>query len=216
MLLIGTEENVRFVRAVEAQGCRATMYRDPIFGTWRQKWNGLRRALARQEVLGVLFEPPCTALSLARHQLPREDDMRRELLSISGAARAMDLLDEYGIPFICCYPSAVADRLSPEFSSIARDRHVVDLDQCQFGSPWRKRTRVFASGINYWDFAKLDQRCRYRRSICSRTGQRHFQLQGRLPSGVPVTTIAKQWPPQLARAIASTLLKPARSFFQSM
>ena len=73
------------------------------------------------------------------------------------------------------------------------------LDQCAFGTAWRKRTRVMYVHLN------LDvlSRCKCTgRGLCSFSHQPHRALEGKTPSGAFWTKIAEPYPPRLSSALA--------------
>ena len=80
---------------------------------------------------------------------------------------------------------------------------VCDLDQCQYGTPWRKRTRFAA-----WCVGPLDsiaRLCSGKRGLCSRTGQRHIILSGQSPFGCTYTSLAAAYPCRLRNQLAKLL-----------
>ena len=93
---------------------------------------------------------------------------------------------------------------------ILRKHHIValDLDQCQYGTSWRKSTRLICSRIDPCSFSRLTRRCvKDRQGRCSRTHKYHIQLRGTHPSGVPWTSIASAYPKSMARNIAFCLME---------
>ena len=82
----------------------------------------------------------------------------------------------------------------------------VVLDYCQYGMPWRKRTR-----IAFWhvgaECAKLGLRCSPVSGRCSRTGCSHLELVGRDPvSNRHWTSIACPYPNALCQQLATVLI----------
>jgi hypothetical protein len=76
---------------------------------------------------------------------------------------------------------------------------LVDVDYCQFGQPWRKRTRfLFSASMNA---STLERLCKGHKGLCSRTKLPHIQLQGKL-NGVNRTKLAEPYPRQLCHRIA--------------
>ena len=77
-------------------------------------------------------------------------------------------------------------------------------DQCQFGAPWRKRTRIAGWHCNVHEF---DKRCTGRQSICSRTGKHHVILSGPDPSSSkPFPAQAQMYTDQFGKIGADALI----------
>ncbi len=72
----------------------------------------------------------------------------------------------------------------------------VRLDYCQYGKPWRKRTRIVSCGL---DLSPLGRRCQ--------GGHKHFILCG--GAGIPYTRLAEPYPARLCKEWA-ILLAPLR------
>ena len=72
------------------------------------------------------------------------------------------------------------------------------FDFCQFGTPWRKSTRI--SGT-LEGLGEATRKCTG--SLCSRTGKPHQQLSGRNPDGVFWTQIAQPDPIKLCNLIST-------------
>ena len=87
----------------------------------------------------------------------------------------------------------------------------VVTDYCQWGQPWRKRTRLLIGNACAEDLIKLERRCTGR-GICSRTGRPHAHLEGST-NGVRRTLIAMTYPERFAHAIASILLSKVAFVF---
>ena len=86
----------------------------------------------------------------------------------------------------------------------------ITLDQCQFNTHWRKRTRLLGGNLDELDFRTLERRCRGRNGFCSRGG-RHWILEGHAPGGARWTTVAAGYPDRMAHQIAHVLLAKARA-----
>lgn len=78
------------------------------------------------------------------------------------------------------------------------------VDQCMFGTPWRKRTRIC-----FWNAGKhVNQLCKGSRGLCSKTGKPHRILSGRDPCTKQLlTATAAAYPANLAKYIGSSLLQ---------
>ena len=82
-------------------------------------------------------------------------------------------------------------------------RHTI-IDQCQYGTRWRKATRL--QGWFVGDpLPELQLRCRCRRGLCSASHARHIVLQGRGPGNVNWTKLAEGYPSKLVPCIARWL-----------
>ena len=77
--------------------------------------------------------------------------------------------------------------------------HLVDLDQCQYGAPYRKRTTLLIWGLP--PGSACFKMCTGRRGRCSRTNRKHVHLAGQ-QGGVFKTRAAQAYPQQMAAAIA--------------
>ena len=81
---------------------------------------------------------------------------------------------------------------------------VVSLDQCRWGTCWRKRTRVAA--WNCQGIGHLNLLCTGRNGICSRSKRHRIVLTGRAPCGVPWTRLAQVYPKPLANRLGDVLI----------
>ena len=78
------------------------------------------------------------------------------------------------------------------------------LDQCQFGAPWRKATRIGAWLCRHC--TGLDRRCSGSQGTCSRTGKPHIVLSGVSKTHkVLWTSLAQVYPAKLCQTLASVL-----------
>ena len=85
----------------------------------------------------------------------------------------------------------------------------LDLDQCQYGTRWRKCTRFVSSRIDPLSFSRLEKRCKKDpEGRCGRTHTFHIQLRGTHPSGKPRTSRASAYQTNLAKDIVRFLLEP--------
>ena len=83
------------------------------------------------------------------------------------------------------------------------------LDQCAFGSAWRKRTQI--STWNCSECDRLNHRCSGRRGSCSFTGDPHVVLRGCSSNGKLLTALAQEYPSTLAPALGQVLLDSHRN-----
>ena len=54
--------------------------------------------------------------------------------------------------------------------------HHVNTDYCQFGKPWRKRTKIASWNTHELDFT--ERHCTGKQGLCSRTQEPHIVLTG--------------------------------------
>ena len=115
------------------------------------------------------------------------------------------------IPFSLEQPLTSKMWKVPELTSIAMHCLFVELDQCMFGTPWKKPTRFLCYGIE--DVGRLTGpgRCKGKQGCCSRTGQRHVLLTGSGPNGRPLTSHASHFPKLLCTALAHSLTENRRA-----
>ena len=84
-------------------------------------------------------------------------------------------------------------------------------DLCQYGTQWRKRTRVCA-----WNCCSEAPTCRCTGShgVCSRSLRPHLQLAGRSPQGNSWASIAATYPRKWARQFAKVMFDSATNRIQ--
>ena len=90
--------------------------------------------------------------------------------------------------------------------SLLQDRRAWCLDThlCQYGTPWRKSTRLLIWGPPCDAFQLL--KCRGpRRGICSESGEAHIQLRGLTGAGKFCTSLAQVYPKPFAASLCSKL-----------
>eukprot|EP00959_Pyramimonas_sp_CCMP1952_P254636 5318486-Pyramimonas_sp.AAC.1 len=77
-------------------------------------------------------------------------------------------------------------------------------DFCQYGAPWKKATSI--ASWNAPLIPALNQSCRSRSHICTRSKQPHIILSGLAPgTSKKWTQVATPFPPKFALAAASSL-----------
>jgi uncharacterized protein (DUF1501 family) len=85
------------------------------------------------------------------------------------------------------------------------------LDQCQFGTRWRKRTKLLFINVTWDDTVKFGRDCTGTNGMCNRTGCPHLILEGSARGGMRWTTIAAAYPPKLNKMLAQTVLSETRA-----
>ena len=175
--------------------------------------------------MGIMLAPPCgswsRALTLWGHPVRSKEQIyglanlapHRELVKILGnctmrnAYRIATTGVKQGLPVILEQPCGSLMLHTPEHLKLAKHSSFkgFNLDQCQYGTRWRKRTTLCF--WNTTDPSHLEQRCDSRTSVCSKTGKYHLQLMGKDPvSGRNWTSIAQHYPRPLCRGIAKLLV----------
>ena len=76
----------------------------------------------------------------------------------------------------------------------------VDVDYCQFGMPYRKRTTFAVAGV--FNIDSIGLKCSGHKGICSMTSKPHIVLRGKLCSGINMTKWAEPYPSKLCARIA--------------
>ena len=86
-----------------------------------------------------------------------------------------------------------------------RTTYFLGVDFCQYGTPWKKATRILVS--RHDDLAELSRRCAFSNPgyLCSNTGKRHICLSGFDATGLAFTKRAEPYPLPLCRAIAAAV-----------
>ena len=112
---------------------------------------------------------------------------------------------KFGVP--CMLENPINSMLFQAFPIAKLLKHKscssVTFDQCQFGTRWRKRTRL--AMWNCSDCSSLDRRCSGSAISCSASGKLHILLQGSNPDGILWTKIAQEYPAKLNYCVAHTL-----------
>ena len=177
------------------------------------------------KVLAVMLAPPCSSFSVARdrtkvirtrdmpwgipsHLLSHQDWEKIELgnACFRSCFSLIRLLDKFSVPWVLENPHSSKCWYLPFLQrwSCKSHVHTIVADFCQFGTPWKKRTRFLCGNIVRDDLHRLDQHCGGRET-CSRTGKPHFLLTGKGPHGQNWTAIAEPYPKRLCDALAYAL-----------
>ena len=180
------------------------------------------------ETLGGMLAPPCFSFSVAKDragvtrtsQAPWGVDSlptaERQRLAVGNACarsaiRVIRELDRLHLPWCLENPESSKLWFLPALQRLLRMSHVhaVTIDFCQYGSPWRKRTKLVFGNLDRQDTLRLcHRRCAGPPGWCSRTGRRHARLSGRAPDGRPRTAVAQPYPPQLCADLSFVLSSP--------
>jgi hypothetical protein len=113
----------------------------------------------------------------------------------------------HGVPVMLENPISSMMWLAPPLAKLLQHQtcQCITLDQCQFGSRWRKRTRLATWGCGA--LPRLARLCQGRGGICSRTHKPHIVLSGTSSSGVLWTSLAQAYPTRLCTAVASAFIE---------
>ena len=120
-------------------------------------------------------------------------------------------LQKYKIPFIVENPATSNVWHVPGIRALLQSAQAefVVVDQCFWGTPWRKRTGLLCSDCDSSDTYALSLcRCHGRR-VCDFTGKPHVQLTGSDPSGRPMTARAQTFPKKFSTRLANLLTHKA-------
>ena len=162
----------------------------------------------------VWLGTPCNSWSRARHDIngggPRNNQhiwgLPNDQLSVADQERVrlgnatlrfsvsvVKLCLSYSIP--CCLENPATSMLwnAPPLLALTRKGTLAISDYCQYGCPWRKRTKVCTWKLDPESLPCL--KCRGRGGKCSRTGKPHVILTGVHPDKhVPWTKFAEPYP----------------------
>ena len=185
----------------------------------------IKTDIQRGLVLAAMLAPPCSSFSPARDRarvirtrdcpwglpnLPLHEVHKLEVgnACFRAAIKIIKWLDKHGIPWILENPSTSKAWLLPPLVQLEQANHTQSIvtDFCQFGTRWRKRTKLLVGNMDPDDIARCCRLCHGPPGGCSRTHKKHFQLTGSARNGVPWTRIAQPYPPQLCHHLAYSLL----------
>ncbi len=119
------------------------------------------------------------------------------------AVRIIRACVRLGIPGYLENPRGSRVFLTPGIQRLLREGLIwfCDFDQCQYGVPYQKTTRLLVWGVPPEAFSLA--RCGGPRGFCSATGKRHIQLSGQNPDKTFRTQAAQTYPWDLAKAIVA-------------
>ena len=152
-------------------------------------------------VIGLMLAPPCGSWSRALTMWGHAVRSRDKIYGLDNLAPHRDLIRLLGnvtmrsaykiarravagnIPVVLEQPCASLMLVTPEHKRLAKDKtyRFMNIDQCQYGARWRKRT-----SLCFWNTISpdaLDVRCGGHNGICDQTNKYHTQLQGKAPGG---------------------------------
>jgi hypothetical protein len=192
--------------------------------TKRSVLRQLLRDIREGRCLGGVLGTPCTSFSLARDRagLIRTKDSPWGLPNLSekdqakvdegnatlrASLKIIMAFQDLELPWILENPNSSRLWHCDGVKAVAAldSSEKVVTDYCQFGKPWRKRTRFLCGNIDTAELGRLRQKC-MGRGRCSRTGKPHMHLEGRCPkTNVHYTKLAEPYPAKLCHAIVHAL-----------
>ena len=193
-------------------------------------WKRVKNDIRAGRIIAAFLGPPCGSFSAINTSVCRPDgnvwgygvqpteNARRSVEIGNGCMRRalniIAMLNRLGVPWLLEHPRTSRMWKLPEVVRLLKHPkvRVTFLDQCQFGSAWRKSTTIMSGGIEEQDLTKLERKCRpHRRGFCSRTGKKHVILRGACPgTGKPMTHFAAAYPPRLNSLLARILVDQVR------
>ena len=215
-------------RAVQALGYHARSWElehGPQFDLTRASVQRQIRSDARRgKICGAMLGPPCTSFSVARdrtrvirdrdHPWGRSDvppaDLERLRIGNECMRAALNLIrcfQSCKIPWVLEHPATSKAWYLPEIRKLQSDVdvHLLVTDFCQWGTRWRKRTRLLCGHLSPAARESLVRTCTGR-GRCSRTGKPHIQLTGSGPGNIPWTRIAQPYPDGLCHQLGQILV----------
>ena len=131
--------------------------------------------------------------------------------TLRAAISLIKVFHKLKIPWILEHPHASFAFQTPELKEIMAQTNVsaAVLDQCRYGTPWRKRTRVLCGHVTDQDLTRLSLMCTGSGGLCG-NGRGHVILQGS-SGGRDRTAAAQAYPQRLATAFAQVLTSSARA-----
>ena len=174
-------------------------------------------AYSQRLVLAAMLAPPDSSFSAARdrhsvlrtqHLLSSADQLRVESGNkcVATVLKIILWLDQRHIPWILENPSSSKCWYLPDLQQLMHAPHCVTVltDSCQFGTKWRKRSRLLCGHLDSQDVARLERLCAGR-GLSSQTRSKHFQLTGSNHQGIPWTRIAEPYAKGLCQQLAFVL-----------
>ena len=201
--------------------------------TQRTVLRNIRRDILSGHVLGAMLAPPCrswgsveskavqlrsVAEPWGRSDIQMTEAQSRTLAednrTMRSALRLIGWLDRLRLPWILEHPQASHIHWTKEFQKLRANSWTIEcvLDQCRFGTAWRKRTRLVCSNVDPRALDILRLRCSGSGGRCSVSGRPHAHDQ----AGTSVahkqarTGPPSAYPPRLNRALARALSDSAR------
>ena len=185
----------------------------------------IRFDIQDRRVLGGIVAPPALSFTQARDRTgvlrTRSSPWGLQELSVQDAEKVkagnacmrsaikiIRWLDAAGLPWSFEHPHSSKAWFLPELVHLQGLPHVQALvtDFCQWGTKWKKRTRLLAGNISPDDAESCVRQCSSSNGVCSRTHVKHVQLTGKHCSGISFTRVAQPYPHRLCHRLARALL----------
>ncbi len=184
-------------------------------------FSSLLRRIRSRVFSAVMLAPPCTTFSRARHPALRTSaepwgvsaclDSPQLQLANRLTRRTLTLIRLLIRPHISF---GVENPLASIFWCLPEVRHhmsqsystVLNTDFCQWGTSWKKPTRVW---FGFFDPSLVKPgciRCHPRGCVCSRTDRHHTVLSGRTNEGILWTKVAEPYPSRFAAFLAKIFI----------
>ena len=189
----------------------------------------IRQEISKGRLFAAMVAPPCSSWSMMNRSVSRTHSdpwgvngqpspvaFEKVKVGNSCARAALRIIrdcNKFNLPWALEHPRSSRLFWTREFQNLMQQDNVIicDLDQCQYGTPWRKSTRVLVGNVPEQDCIYLFKKCFSGRDrCCSRSGKRHVILQGKHPSGLNWTAIAAAYPRKLSEALVRTLTSNLR------
>ena len=119
------------------------------------------------------------------------------------SASVLEACRRMGVPAVMENPHSSYIWKAPAMTTLAGKTAVNSfvVDMCSFKSPWRKRTRLMAIGL---DLSGLPPLCRSCGGKCSYSERPHVELRGK-NNGVFLTLNAQAYPPKFCKMIVDVI-----------
>ena len=191
----------------------------------------IRQEIQDDKVLGAMLGPPCSSFGPAGNRrkplrsqaepwgrtdisLTDKEQIRVEKGNqlLQASFDIIHRLQKRKVPWIFEHPHSSYAFQTEQMKAwmLEPSIHARVLDQCQYGTKWRKRTRLVMGNVDELDSLKLGHGCRGSGGWCSSSGRKHVILQGSSGHG-DKTAAAAAYPKRLCTALAQTLLAAARA-----
>ena len=191
----------------------------------------LERDVREGRLVAAMLATPCTSWSMARNRTnvirsrsepwgvakppkPLSEHDRASLKAGNSTMRAtlkfIKIFEEHDVPLCLENPASsntwhvrALKKIISKISSC-----LVEVDQCSYGQPWRKRTKQLFGLCDISDVLSLAtaHKCDGRR-VCSFSRREHLQLTGSGPDGKPLTARAQIFPARMCNELARLLLQ---------
>ena len=204
------------------------LYKGPAFDLTRRATQKMICSwISSRTVRGIWSGFPCSTWSRARWPPLRTSEQLRGTPAALQDSRTSQLLEQGNltqrfacrisklcaktrVPLILENPSSSMAWSMANMQRVLQDQHTcsIVLDYCQYGTQWRKRTRL--AGICVTNLERLEKRCCGKNGICSRTGAEHLRLRGTAKdSSQLLTRLAEAYPRKLCPLAARVLVDSA-------